>query len=202
MPWASGISLVAFGLVEGRSLGRSQHPCLCPARDRVCTRPIGTPGACVPWGTICVHIPEETMHVCIPQGSTLVCIPQGHRGTCVRSCHCRSSSASPCPHHFPRRVQVTCGRGGVRVVRCTSPVDKQRDAVSRGCWFSATFVHTRVENRVCVGGCASKYRLDYLGSVLHSQAHSLQLAESLPRPAPPGAHWHRQQSSEQVIKRL
>lgn len=104
VPWASGISLVAFGLVEGRSLGRSQHPCLCPARDRVCTRPIGTPGACVPWGTICVHIPEETMHVCIPQGSTLVCIPQGHRGTCVRSCHCRSSSTSPCPHHFPRRA--------------------------------------------------------------------------------------------------
>lgn len=87
-------------------------------------------------------------------------------------------------------------------MRCMSSVDKQRDAVSRGCWFSAMFVHTRVENRVCVGGRASKYRLDYLGSVLHSQAHSLQLAESLPRPAPPGAHWHRQQSSEQVIKRL
>lgn len=157
--------------------------CLCPVGDHMCVHPRGDHACLHPTGKhTCVH-PTGTR---VSGHATAGAAPQPHART-----------ISPGEH-----LQVTCGRGGVRVVRCTSPVDKQRDAVSRGCWFSATFVHTRVENRVCVGGCASKYRLDYLGSVLHSQAHSLQLAESLPRPAPPGAHWHRQQSSEQVIKRL
>lgn len=113
------------------------------------------------------------------------CIPREPWGTRVRSCHCRSSSMSPCPRHFPRRAPSGDSWVGRRVAGEThvSSVDKQRDTVSRGCWFGAMFVHTPVENRVRVGDCASKYRPGYLGSA--ALASPLTAAGGVPpRPAP------------------
>ena len=100
VPWAGGSSWVAFGLVEGRSLGCSQHPCLCPTWDRVRMHPTGTPDACVPWGTICVRIPRETMHACIPQGRQVLA---SHWGPSMHASHVDPRCLHPmedrvCPH--------------------------------------------------------------------------------------------------------
>lgn len=201
VPWAGGGSWVAFGLVEGRSLGCFHHPCLCPTGDCVCMHPTGTPDACVPRGTICVHISWEAMHAGIPQGPQVPAscwgprvpasreMPASHRGACLRASHGSpgarvsrraAAGAAPCPHACAvspgEHLQVTRGWGGVCLVRHTCLLSTNRETPSPEA--GATFVHTPVENRVRVGDCASKYRPGYLGSA--ALASPLSAARGVP----------------------
>lgn len=171
---------------------------------------------------MCACIPQEPRepvcrggpYVCASHGRP--CMPASHGearlrasrgdpgGTRVRSCRRRSSPTSPCPRRCPGQAPSGDSWARRRAAGATrvSPVDKQRDAIPRGCRLGATFVHTRVENRGRVGACASIFRSGYLGSARQSQA-PLAAARRVPSsPGAPGARRHRQQSSERVIKRL
>ena len=135
VPWAGSSSWVAFGLVEKRGpLGIPSTPavsyrglcvhashrdprCLCPTRDYVCAHPMG-------------H------HACLhPSGTPGVCIPWGSVGTLGRACQVVQAGAAPRPRGRAvspgERAQVTCGRGGVRLVRRTCLLSTERRRLPR-----------------------------------------------------------------------
>lgn len=136
-PWAC----VSLG---GRRLHPTGSTDTCPTCRLCACASLGDPGCLHPAGRPCVYASlGDPRHVC-------------HRG---------SSSVSPCLRRSPpgERLRVSGGRGGVQLGRRARLLSTNRETPSPEAGGSAPHLYARVENRVCVGGQAAKYRPGYLG---------------------------------------
>lgn len=136
-PWAC-VSL------EGRRLHPTGSTDTCPTCRLCACASLGDPGCLHPAGKLCVYASlGDPGHVC-------------HRG---------SSSVSPCLRRSPPGdcLRVSGGRGGVQLGRRARLLSTNRETPSPEAGGSAPHLYARVENRVCVGGQAAKYRPGYLG---------------------------------------
>lgn len=136
-PWAC----VSLG---GRRLHPTGSTDTCPTCRLCACTSLGDPG--------CLH----------PAGRPRVYASLGDPG---HVCHRGSSSASPRLRRSPpgERLRVSGGRGGVQLGRRARLLSTNRETPSPGAGGSAPHLYARVENRVCVGGQAAKYRAGYLG---------------------------------------
>lgn len=108
-----------------------------------------------------VRVPRGPRLPASRRGTACACIPRGPRARVPP----REQLRAPVPAPFPpgERLQVTGGRGGVQLGSRAWLLLTNRETPSPEAVGSAQHLYTRVENRVRVGGRASKYRPGYLG---------------------------------------